>query len=162
MQVVAIKPGELLKALQPIVRRKSRLLLVMAAKGGRLGVADAKHHATVAEMPCTGDWKGTAEIDGAQLVRVLKGIAEHELVLISKEEMFVVLKGGSSTFNFKRYDPMDKRKTKKQPLPHKGKVEHKPDPTTKRAEYQDTWSFSARVPLPKEAYKNRSDDWDKD
>lgn len=162
MQVVALKPSELLQSLQPIVRRKSKLVLVIAAKGGCFGVADAKHHATVAEMPCTGDWKGTAEIDGAQLVRILKGIVQNDLILISKEEKFVVIKGGNSTFNLKRFDPLDKRKTKKQPLPHKGKVEHKPAPTTKRAEYQDTWSFSARVPLPKGAYKNRPDDWDKD
>lgn len=85
----------------------------MESKKGRFALADAKHHATVAEMPCTGDWKGSAAIDGAQLMRVLKGFIGQELVLISKDELFVVLKGGSSTFNLKRLEPSDKGKTKK-------------------------------------------------
>ncbi len=162
MQVVAVNPSELFKSLQPIVRKKSRLVLVMAAKGGRLVVADAKYRAVAAEMPCTGDWKGTAEINGSQLMRLIETFTEHELILISKEEEFVVIKGGTATLNLKRFDPLDKQKTKRQPLPHKGKVKHAPAPTKKRAEYNDTWPFSARIPLSKEAYKDRPDDWDKE
>jgi len=164
MQVIALKPNELCLALQSIVKksRKKRFSVIMAAKGGKFAMADAQYHATTAEMSCTGDWKGTAEVSGPQFRDVMTTLSDKELVLISKDEKFIVIKGGSSTFTLKRLDPLDMKKTKRKPLPHKGKVEHKPDPTTKRAEYGDTWKFSARVPLPKEAYKNRPKDWDKE
>lgn len=42
MQVVTVNSSVLSSALQPILCRKSKLLLVMEAKGGRLVAADAK------------------------------------------------------------------------------------------------------------------------
>jgi hypothetical protein len=38
-------------------------------------------------------------------------------------------------------------------LPHKGKIEHPPEPVGKRAEFHDTWGFSARVPMPESAVR---------
>ncbi len=163
MQVVALKPSDLSTALQSIVGKnkrsyKKRFSVIMGAKGEKFAVADAQYHATTAEMPCTGDWKGTAEINGPQFRNIMKTFINNELALISKEDDSIIIKSGSSTITLKRLDPLDKKKTKRKPLPHKGKVEHPPDPTTKKAEYNDTWKFSARVPLPADAYKKRIDD----
>lgn len=157
---IQLNPKEVLKNLQSIFYKKSKRsrIIIMAAKGGRFGMVDARHHAVISEMPCMGEWTGTAEVDGFQFVKVLDSLKDKSVMLISKEDYFVVIKAGPTIINLKRVDPPGAKKTKKKPLPHKGKVEHPPVPSVKRAEFDDTWKFSARVPLPESAYKNRLDD----
>ena len=160
MQTVTINPKELSDVLRLILRRKKYLVVLMGAKGGKLAVTDARYRATGATIPCQGGWRGTAEIEGVQFRKILNTYPDGGTITISREQEHIILKSGGSIVTLRRLDPFDKGKMKPQPLPHKGKVVHKPDPVTKRAEYKDTWKFSARVPLPKEAYKDRPYDWD--
>ena len=163
MQSITINPGELSEVLKPILRRKKSLIVVMAAKGNRFAVADARYRATTAVIPCQGEWSGNAHIEGVQLRKILNTYLDRDAIMILKEEERIVIKSGGSTIGLNRIDRFDKGKIERQPLPHKGKVVHRPDPTTKRVEYNDSWNFSARVPLPEEAYKSRSPfDWDED
>lgn len=160
---ITINPAEICEALKLILRRRKSLIILMGAKGGKFVVADARYQATAAAISCEGTWKGTVEVEGVQFRKILDTYPVGSMVTIAKEEKHIVIKSGGSTVSLKRADPFDKDKTKRQPLPHKGKVVHKSDPPKKRAEYSDTWKFSARVPLPKEAHENRPpDDWDKD
>lgn len=163
MQTITINPSELSKVLKTILRRRKSLVVVMTATDDRFSVADARYRATTAAIPCQGEWWGTVEIEGVQFRKILDTYSGRDTITISREEAHIIIKSGGSTVSLNRLDPFDKGKIKRQPLPHKGKVVHKPDPINKRAEYKDTWKFSARVPLPKEAYKNRPpEDWDKE
>jgi hypothetical protein len=160
MQDVTIDSNDALKNLQSILYKKrgrSRII-IMSAKSGCFGMADAKYHAVVSKMLCIGKWAGAAEVDGSQFMKVLEILKDRDVIRVSKEDYFVVIKAGTTVINLKRLDPPGAKKTKKKPLPHKGKVEHPPAPKTKRAEFSDTWCFSARVPLPASAYEDRFDD----
>lgn len=152
MQSISLNVRELFEATQSVIgrrRKRKALPVILAAKAGRFGIADAKYRATTAEIHCIGRWIGTAEVDGVQFRKILNTITDKESINILKNSSYIVIKGDTFTINLKRLDPLNKNKTKRAPLPHKGKVEHQPDPTTKRVEYYDMWDFSARVPMPK-------------
>lgn len=161
MQSVKLNPADLLKALQPVLKKRLKVI-IMWAKEGRLSVADAKYHAVVAEIPCAGDWRGPAEIEAQHFKKILMILHDKETVSLLKESRHITISSGSFSIDLKRLDPNGKGRTKQQPLPHKGKVKHQPGPSIKRAEYGDTWKFSARVPLPAKAYNDRPKDWDKE
>ena len=161
MQAVALNTNEFLQALQPVFRKRMKALIMWTEKGA-FCVADAKYHAVTAEIPCTGSWKDPAEVDAQQFKKVLMTLPKADLVLLIKEDQHIVVKSGTFSIQLKRLDGGGKNKTKRKPLPHKGKVEHPPEPREKRAEYSDLWGFSARVPLPAAAYKKRPKDWDRE
>jgi hypothetical protein len=75
---------------------------------------------------------------------------EAELELIQTETNLVIRRGGSR-LTIPRLDGVGKQKVhqrKMKPDPrHQGPVVAPPDPTHKRVAWDDTWDFSARVPM---------------
>ena len=71
--------------------------------------------------------------------------------LIVLEDEFCVLHEGSQ-IRLKRVDAVGKPAIEHRPIPrdpkHMGPIEVPPDPVGKRVELDDTWAFSARVPMP--------------
>jgi hypothetical protein len=158
-QAVSLKPDELLKALESVLRKKYKVLRIWTEKG-KFCAADAKYHSVTAEIACTGKWKDSAEIDAGQFKKVLMTLVQAETILLLKEDQHISIESGTFSGQIKRLDPGGNKKIKRQPLRHKGKVDHPPGPVGKRAEFSDPWGFSARVPLPAEAYEKRPKDWD--
>lgn len=161
MQAIFINPSEILEAIKPVLGKKrcshkKPFVVTMEANEGMFLFADAKYGAITAGVPCKGKWaSGSVEINGPYFRDILKTYSNEELIQIGREDFYIEINCGGSTTKINRLDPDDKGKVKKEALPHHGKVEHPPEPKHKRAEFFDTWGFSARVPMPESACKNR-------
>ncbi len=161
MQTIFINPSEVLEAMKPVLGRKrgshkKPFVVTMEASEGMFLFADAKYGATTAGVSCKGNWaSGSVEINGPYFRDILTTYSNEELIQIGRSETCIVINCGGSTVKIKRLDPDDKGKVRKESLPHYGKVEHPPEPKHKQAEFFDTWGFSARVPMPKSACKDR-------
>ena len=132
MQTITINPNELSALLKAIIRRKKRLIIAIAAKGNRFAAADARYQAVAASIPCQGQWRGNAETEGFRLKKIVDTYLCNETINITKDDEHIVITSGGSKVCLNRSDPFDKHKTERQPLKHKGKVVHAPDPKEKR------------------------------
>ena len=171
MPIVELKAGFLKDALAVIVPKKKKIpkrplpLILHSKSQNKLSIADATYGAACVEIPCLGDAFEGIEVNGYHLKALMESFSDDDMIKLEKNDAYFSVRFGKALIKLARLDHAGRGKTKRKPLPaplHKGKVEHPPDPTTKRAEYSDTWKFSARVPLPADVYKNRPDDWDKD
>jgi hypothetical protein len=68
----------------------------MAARGGKFTVTDAANRATTAEIPCTGEWSGTAEVNGPQLRNAVKSLSDKDIVMLYRDNGFLTVTGGAS------------------------------------------------------------------
>ena len=95
--------------------------------------------------------------DGRRLRRVAATYsADIVIELVATESELCLLKTGS-VVRLNRTDGKGKQKIKQMPIPrdprHRGPVVVPPDPIGKKIELNDTWGFSARVPMPRDPKK---------
>lgn len=129
-------------------------LLIEEQTEGRITIIDAAFHKKGVDIVFDGIFDAGVEIDGRKLLKITSTYpADAELVVCTDDNNFFI-QYQKSKLSIPRLDKGG-RKTQKKALPHKKPPEQSPDPVEKRAEFDHTWGFSARVPMPPEAVKNR-------
>jgi hypothetical protein len=101
----------------------------------------------------TGHWRGRVQVSGDVLRALARTYAADEvLTLVMTRDEFSILKGDNSRISLKRLDAGGRPGVVLRPIPpnrrHKGPVAVPTDPVEKRVSLNDTWAFSARVPMP--------------
>lgn len=167
--MLTVKAGALLDALPANVRTKTTKKLKSAfvslgfdSRRKLMTVSDAKHGAVEISLRAVGVWDGPAQIDAALLVRFLGTHGPDVDVALSLTADHVSLAAGSSRMQVPRVDAGGRKGIKLRPVGpdkrHKGKIEVPPDPVAKRRAENDTWGFSAHVPMPELSKREGSDD----
>jgi len=157
--MLKVKASDLAEALKPAkphpLKKKPKPLLVSleyAFAAGTLAVIEAKNGAFAESLPAIGDWAGPVQVDGVLLCRLAATWPSVSELELSADAEALVIRMGKSISRVARLDGGGATAVKRMPPKpdkrHKGKVEVPPDPEGKRVELADTWTFSARVPMP--------------
>lgn len=132
-------------------RKPFAVTLKFQASFALLEIFDAKHEVKRHEIPVHGSWPERIQLDGNRLRAVLdRLIGPQHLSILALPER-VVIHFDSAKLSLERLDaPGKKGIVAKPPVrpPHEGPVTVPPDPVGKRVALDDTWGFSARVPMP--------------
>jgi len=113
-------------------------------------ITEAQYGLRSQQLSATGKWAGRMQVDGRRLRKVFEALPADGQVELTAAASELVIVAGKTQIRMPRLDldggieqvpiPRDPR--------HQGKVEVPPDPVGKRVELADTWTFSARVPMP--------------
>lgn len=161
MSNLKINAGEFAKAVKfatgEFSKKSKRPFPVLIEKNeqeNKIRMSDAYYHIKGMEIPYKGTLSHSVELDGRQLLNIADKYPEDAELEIFVDESVCSIYMNSSRLSIPRLDQGDK-KTEKKPLPHKAPPPPSPAKPEKRAEYNDTWGFSARVPMPAQAVKRR-------
>ena len=146
---------EMLAAIVPLFKKRRRnkslpVTLSFDSKAGELFVEEARHGLSGHRIPAVGRWPDKVQVDGTVLKRMCDTFRPDDVVeLVPLRDELCILRDGSR-ITLKRLDKENSPGIKKKPQKanHFGPVEVPPDPVGKRVELNDTWLFSARVPVP--------------
>jgi hypothetical protein len=121
-------------------------------KQHRLELAEAVFGSRRIELPAEGTWPKQVQVEGRMLQRICGSFPSSDVIELLPLADELCLLRGASEIRLKRLDPGGSPGLKRKPLPkprgHRGPVEVPPDPVGKRVALNDTWDFSARVPMP--------------
>jgi hypothetical protein len=124
-------------------------------------ISDAKHAEKVSSIPAIGNWPKLVQVDGRKLHTFIFRCESNKSILLSVDGEALNLKYGTSSMQLIRLDGRGKKGIKTKPRPpdprHTGPIVHPPDPVGKRVELNDTWLFSARVPVPQHRRNEETD-----
>ena len=152
MEAIAIAAPARRHRGDPRRRKGQPVSITFDAGASLLTIAEAVHGLATQSVPATGHWPGRVQV-ADDVLRVLAGkyARDDQLTLIMTRDALSILKDGSR-ISLKRIDAAGARGIDAQPLPpnrrHKGPVTVPPDPVRKRYAWNDTWAFSARMPIP--------------
>lgn len=129
-------------------------LLIEEQTEGRITITDAAFQKKGMDVAFDGIFDAGVEVDGRQLLKIAKTYPAEDELVICTDENNLIIQYNKSKISIPRLDKGGK-KTKKKPLPHIKPPAPEPEIREKRAEFNDTWGFSARVPMPADAVKNK-------
>jgi hypothetical protein len=144
----------------PVVRRSSKLRapkpvfvsLDFDTRRKLLVISDAKHGAIEKAARASGTLEGPVQVDAAQLARFIGTLGDDVDVSLTASANHLSIAAGASRMQVARVDGGGRKGIKLRPVEpdkrHKGKVEMPHDPVAKRRAENDTWGFSAHVPMP--------------
>lgn len=161
---VIASTSDILSALKFVVtaRKKVTPILIFQCSDNSFGITDAKYHKKGKDVAFQGYWDEGVEfeLDGLKFKKLIGTYPDDVDLVLMVSESCVEIRYKASTVRVPRLDSSSKKKTKRKPLPHKGKPKEKEKPLGQSCLFDDTWGFSARVPMPKEAYLKRHYDSD--
>ncbi len=131
-------------------------LLIEEQTEGRITITDAAFHKKGMDIVFDGIFDAGIEVDGRQLLKITSTYPADAELVVCTDDNNLLIQYQKSKLSIPRLDKGGK-KTKKKPLPHTKPPEQSADPVEKRAEFDHTWGFSARVPMPAEAVKKDKD-----
>lgn len=167
---VELEAGAMQEALRQLLPRRSvRLSLAKLnplsiryqPSFRHLEVMDAKHQATICLVPAIGAWPEKVQVGGSQLRNIFDRFGPKERITFRAEADCMEIQTGTLKLKVPRLDGEGKKGIAAVPLPpqpHTGPVKLKPDPQYKRVALNDTWAFSARVPMPQHRDKKKDGD----
>ena len=122
---------------------------------GTIRIYEFKKGLVGGDVAVKGAWPERVQINGRPLRSFVERCdPEGEIDLIAFEDE-VRLRIGSSSMQINRIDaPGKKKKKRPDPYAKHSPVKVPPDPKEKRVELADTWTFSARVPMPQHRKKS--------
>ena len=129
-------------------------LLIEEQTKGRITITDAVFHAKGMDIAFEGIFDTGIEVDGRQLLKITSTYPADAELVVCTDDNNLLIQYQKSKLSIPRLDKGGK-KTKKKPLPHVKPPAPQPEFFDKRAEFDDTWGFSARVPMPASAVKNK-------
>ena len=133
-------------------RKKPFPLLIEEQTEGTITIIDAEFHKNGMDIKFIGVFDTGIEIDGPKLLRITSTYPSDADIVICTDDNNLLIKYQKSKISIPRLDKGN-NKTKKKPLPHIKPPEQNPDHIEKYAEFDDTWAFSARVPMPENTVK---------
>ena len=129
-------------------------LLLEEQEAGKLTVTDAAFHKQGMAVSFDGIFDNSAEIEARQLLKITSTYPDDAELVICLDDSNFMIQYQKSKLSIPRLDKGNK-KTKKKALSHVKPPAPEPEFSEKRAEFNDTWGFSARVPMPADAVKNK-------
>jgi hypothetical protein len=163
---IAVPAGALLEALITIFPQRRRVsktrpyavTLKYDRRGKHLSIEEAQHGLCEYTIPAEGTWPEKVQVDGVLMKRLCKKFGRNDIVELIplRDELCLLVK--ETRIVLKRLDPNNEPGIEKTPPPFQvrtGPVEIPPDPHEKRFAWNDTWAFSARVPMPQ--HRKRKD-----
>lgn len=138
-------------------KRKTPFPLLLEEQAeGRITITDAAYHKKGMDIAFDGIFDGGIEVDGRQLLKITSTYPVDADLVVCTDDNNLHIQYQKSKLSIPRLD-RGGNKTKKKPLPHVMAPKLAADPIEKRAEFDHTWGFSARVPMPAEAVKKDRD-----
>lgn len=131
-------------------------LLLEEQTEGRITITDAAYHKKGMDIGFDGIFDGGIEVDGRQLLKITSTYPADADLVVCTDDNNLHIQHQKSKLSIPRLD-RGGNKTKKKPLPHVKPPKQAADPIEKRAEFDHTWGFSARIPMPAEAVKKDRD-----
>lgn len=117
-----------------------------------LRIAEARHGAKGHEVPAEGRWPDKVQIDGRRLRALANKFKPDAPVILTATSAALAVQSGAFKILFDRIDANEKGGIEETDFSknrrHKGPVKSPPDPVGKRVEPDETWLFSARMPVP--------------
>ena len=156
LEIVADKLKHALSAIVPKKKKRAKgkyPLTLYSTSEGKFVFADSMYESLGSEIDCKGGWSESIEVDGYLLKHLIETFPDDSALILGIDNASLLIRCGGASLKLGRLDPGGEGKTVRKKLPHKGKVEHPPEPVGKRAEFHDTWGFSARVPMPESAVR---------
>jgi hypothetical protein len=156
LEIAAVK---LKRALSTIIPKKKKRakgnypLTLYSTSEGQFVLSDSTYDALGSEIDCKGGWSESIEVDGYMLKRLIETFGDDSAIMLGIDNTNLLIRCAGASLKLARLDPGGEGKTKRKRVPHKGKVVVPPEPVGKRAEFHDTWGFSARVPMPESAVR---------
>jgi hypothetical protein len=156
LEIAAEKLKHALSAIVPKKKKRAKgkyPLTLYSTSEGKFVFADSMYESLGSEIDCKGGWSESIEVDGYILKRLIETFPDDSAIILGIDNSSLLIRCAGASLTLGRLDPGGEGKTERKKLPHKGKVEHPPEPVGKRAEFHDTWGFSARVPMPESAVR---------
>ena len=156
LEVAADKLKHALSAIVPKKKKRTKgsfALTLYSTSEGKFVAVDSKYESLGSEIDCKGGWSEAIEVDGYVLKRLIETFSDDSVLIMGVDNLNLLIRCGGASLKLSRLDPGGQGKTQRKELPHKGKVEHPSEPVGKRAEFHDTWGFSAHVPMPASAVR---------
>jgi len=129
-------------------------ILIDRESKGKLLITDANYQAKGKVISYAGRFSKGVEVDGRQLLKITQTYPAHEELELYADKKSFFIQFQKSKITISRLDKGGK-KTVKKALPHIKPPQPKPDPVEKRTEFDHSWGFSARMPMPPEAVKKK-------
>jgi hypothetical protein len=134
-------------------RKKSwPVSIVLDRKLRLLHIIESRHELAGYDLPLTGTWPERVQVDGRAFRHVVETYAPNEILELMAYPDRIEIKCGRSPFSMPRLDAPGREAIETRPIPrdkrHKGPVKIKDEPFHGRVELNDTWDFSARMPVP--------------
>ncbi|WP_291207147.1 hypothetical protein [Hyphomonas sp.] len=117
-------------------------------------VMDARHEVRSCQFPVFGEWPEDVQVEGNRLRALLDKFSVNDQIDMCARAQDIEIRSGKFKMSLARLD--GQKRIEPRPLPqqiHAGKVEVKIDSPNKRVALDDTWGFSARVPMPQHREK---------
>ena len=115
-------------------------------------IIESRHELAGYELPLNGNWPDRVQVDGRAFRHVVETYAPNEILELTAYPDRIVIKSDKSPFSMPRLDAPGHKAIEARPIPrdkrHKGPVKIKDEPIQGRVELDDTWDFSARMPVP--------------
>lgn len=117
-----------------------------------LQIDESRYASTGSEGHAKGQWPDKVQIDGRQLQAFCETLPPEKVIELTTNDQEMFVASGRAKLRLQRKNPSGTEgiKLRKIPKPrgHTGPIEMLPDPVGKRVALNDTWLFSARVPMP--------------
>lgn len=166
--MLKVKAGSLAEALKPPkphqFKRRAKPFIVSLEHepaAGTLAVIEAEHGIVARAVSVSGDWPGAVQVNGTVLYRLTATWPPDAELQLNADAQSLVVRMAKSIVRIARMDDGGGQPIIRTPLPsdkrHKGKVQSAPDPTSRRVDLDDTWDFSARVPMPQHRSPEKGD-----
>lgn len=161
LEVAACRMQEALAIVVKGRRKRFPVTLYHDSAVGFLDVFEARHSAASVRIPALGSWPGAPTVDGFTLRKVFATYGDDEIIRLVLDRTIFALVKDRSRIPVKLDDFEERPAPRPAPPPdprHRGPVEVPPDPHEKRFEWDHTWLFSARMPIPQHRSENDGDD----
>lgn len=157
-----VRVGEFLEALEVVVGKKRRRVplqrgvpvsLTYDPATRELMVSEPRHGRRRHLLHADGVWPSRVQVDGDRLRSLLGKYPPYDKIGVMVTDKEITMLAGRSRIVLSRTDALRKPIEARAFAPnekHRGKPYDPPDPAGKKVALDDTWGFSARVPMPQD------------
>ena len=132
--------------------------LVLDVENRLFHIVESRHELAGYELPLNGTWPDRVQVDGRVFRHVVETYPANEILELIAYSDRLVIKSDRSPFSMPRLDAPGRKAIKTTPIPrnerHTGPVLVTEQTHRGRVEFDATWDFSARMPVPHHKFPN--------